>query len=170
MNKLLKCFLVSLTVGVLSFAAFAGPTVSLGVAWWGDEPVIGPGIGIKGDIGEGLGLEFSTNFSMLDIETGPPWSVEFGSFTELCLLTRLPSAVGGPYWNAVLGLGVPGLFEADKDATTFEGFGLGLVLGVSFEGKNGNGVAMKSYWNGEIVGFGFVGYVDIFGFTGPLAE
>ncbi len=155
---------------MLSVAAFAGPTVSLGTAWYNDQFDFGVGVGMQANkfLWDFVGAE--VEFVVGDVSIDPyDDPLDSGDFSYLYGLARLdltfaiPSGDTGPQWYFIYGIGAPGIIAWDSDNASLTGFNIGTTFGIACETPSGHGVTILGYWEDGAFGVGAEVYVDLFG-------
>jgi len=167
MKKIITILAALALSSAIALSVMAGPFLSLGLGWYESQTIVVPGFGLKGQLSGSLGLEGGCDIASFNLDTGGGWRLDILGITDLCITTRLPSPPDGPFWGAIFGVGIPGMIAADAGSFTVAGAAPGVVFGVASETADGVGVMIKTFYSADWIGFGFIAYLDLLGYSGP---
>jgi len=157
---------------LLGVAAFAGPTVSLGTAYFNDGFNFGVGVGMQANnvLWNFIGAE--TEFVIGSVYIDPYDDPSTSDYSYLQGVGRvnlsfaLPSTANGPQWYVLLGAGSPLTLQWDTDNFQVTGVEIGTVLGVEVESPAGHGAGAFLYWKNGTLAVGGEVYMDFYGLAG----
>jgi len=161
----------TILVAALSFATLAGPTVGVGLGWFGGDSWIAPTVGTRlNNVGTwGCNLNFA--IGELNFVSGDNWSATAGTFTDLTVSYKVlheaftsatdPESIPVDIYVEA-GIGTPAQIGMNADGFVFTGMQVGLVVGGGVQWASGPGLEALVYINEDNVGVGVQLYYDWF--------
>jgi hypothetical protein len=168
-----KALVGILLAGLVSFAAWAGPTVGIGAGWAENTVFVAPSFGVQWTP-DGLGLASTMHLALAALITGTDFELALGGFWEILtvsypifdLRARSNCPPGDPCvaddrLRLIGGIGTPFDLASDSDQVDLTGFDLGLVFGLEIDNEYGSGVKLLGWYNGDTVGVGLTYRYDL---------
>lgn len=174
----LTALAVMLVVGMLSIPAAAGPDLHLKLITYDGDWVLAPGFGVYylGTTPWGFKVEHSfvefnfesSTFGCSECDDGE-WRFTMAGVWDIMGFYDfdLGGCDPGPCDRGAIrlgaGVGIPGFFGF----STTEGLELGapelgIIVGIGYVWEHDFHIMAEAYWNGDDVGFGLSGHVDLF--------